>query len=197
MSKNQVLEVRVARLEREGRAWRYAATVSMLIAAIAWVVPAASAQPQTIKAENISADSISAHQIYVTPGTGTSGSQISLGANDDGAGVSISGRTASLEISGPNSSASVSLAVTGSKAGLAVLGSDAANVLVSGSTASVKATNFSSGHSAAAIADAQASIVSAFGPSQSAYMGYQPNEPGAFRAYDSDISPTDPVWTAP
>ena len=197
MSENQILEARLAHLEREGRVWRAAAVVSMLIAALAWVVPAASAQPQTIKADSISADSISAHQIYVTPSTGTSGSKISLEAHDDGAGVSISGRTASLEISTPNSSATVNLAVTASKAGLAVLGSDDANVLVSGSTASVKATNFTSGRSAAAIADAEASIISAFGPSQSAYMGYQPNEPGAFRAYDSDVSPTDPVWTAP
>jgi hypothetical protein len=93
------LEARIGRLEREGRMWRAAAVVSMVLAAVGWVVPSVSAQTQTI-----TADTIFAHQIYVVPGPlaagptgcGSACTYVTLTADGNGASVIVSGARASM-----------------------------------------------------------------------------------------------------
>ena len=97
------LDARVARLEREARIWRVATVGMLLCAILAWVVPAASAQSQTIKA-----DTIYARQIWVVPSPDTfpdtpgAGTYVTLTADQNkGASVLVTGRTANLYVSGP------------------------------------------------------------------------------------------------
>jgi hypothetical protein len=167
MSGNGDFDARLVRLEREARVWRVAAVLSILLAAVAWVVPSASAQPQNINAQNVVADSILARQIYVVPNPGPGDTRaavasIGLVANTNAAQVLVYGPTATVAVQGPGSAGPGSVGPT------------------------INANS-----------NAQTATVYAYDASRAgAAMGFVPNVPGAFRAYDSVDNPV-PVWSAP
>jgi hypothetical protein len=170
MSVSGDLDARVARLEREARIWRAAAVLSILVAAVTWVVPSVSAQtqPPNVLAQNVVADSILARQIIVVPNPGpgdTHGAVASIGlvAKANAASVLVYGPTAEVTVQGPGGAGP-------------------------GST----------GPTLRATANGQYAAVSTSDTSQNlAPMGFVQGLPGAFRAFDMTVSQTEPVWTAP
>jgi hypothetical protein len=88
----------------------------------------------------------------------------------------------------PNSGSAIRLTVDGNGAALSVQGSEA-SLIVAGLDSRGPAVN--------TMADAQSARVWTFDASHaSASMGWLPDAPGAFRAYDNIANP-DPVWAAP
>jgi hypothetical protein len=169
------LDRRVLRLEREARGWRAAAVLSILFAAVAWIVPSVSAQTQTIKA-----DTIYARQISVVPDPdklSAASPAVRLFANQTQATLSVGGPTEFVSVS-TETPVGAFLSVHGYTAAVTVWGPNPG-----GPSVTIGATD-------------QQARVEAFDVSKAlASMGFQPNVPGAFRAYDPGQN--DPVWTAP
>jgi hypothetical protein len=157
MPTNIDFTARIDRLEREARVWRAAAVLAVLLAAAAWLVPAASAQSQVMRV-----DTIFARRIYVEPHPFAAPSEggISLIVDENGASVLVNGSPRSrVALFGP--------------------GAPQSQTLVS-----------------ASVDDQSASVWAYDASHASASMGFAPDVPGAFRAYDSADNPV-PVWTAP
>jgi hypothetical protein len=147
--------------------------------------------------DTINAGVIRAHQIYVTPSSGSTASQITLEASDSGADLVVHGPISGLWVE--NSSGSrANLAVTATGTALLMDGPANAGVVITAPTAGLTLGHLGTSGNVILMADGQAASVSAVDPSQrSASMGYRADSPGAFRASDPAVSQTDPVWTAP
>jgi hypothetical protein len=196
-------DARVARLEREGRVWRAVAVLSMLVAAVAWVVPSASAQGQTLKA-----DTIYARSIYVVPdlaNTSTAATTgISLLSAPTGNYLYVSSPqnkdTAAIAVSLMAAGGVASINASNQVASVQVYSGDGASVSMHGptSTLSISGATAAGPFLLAGVGTgAQSATVSTFDASHaSASMGFAPNQAGAFRAYSSS-GQTDPDWTAP
>jgi hypothetical protein len=101
------IDARITRLEREARVWKAAAILSVLVAAIAWVVPSVSAQSQTqtLTADAITVDTIHARLIQVSPYPPTAPPREGLGeglvtivAGESGSSILMSGSAVSLQV---------------------------------------------------------------------------------------------------